>query len=56
MITLQTQRLNLRPFAAADAADLLEYLSSPIPSCFAGDKVTSIEAAVAKIAKRQKKR
>ncbi|GAA0316187.1 GNAT family N-acetyltransferase [Psychrobacter aestuarii] len=54
MITLQTPRLNLRPFTADDAADLLEYLSSPIPSCFAGDKVTSIEAAVAKIAKRQK--
>lgn len=51
---IQTPRLTLRPFIAADAADLLAYLSNPIPNCFAGDKVTSIEAAVAKIAKRQK--
>lgn len=54
MTTVHTPRLNLRPFAAADAADLLAYLSNPISSCFAGDKVTSIDAAVAKIAKRQK--
>ena len=54
MTTVHTPRLNLRPFATADAADLLAYLSNPIPSCFAGDKITSIDAAVAKIAKRQK--
>ncbi|MGP4865300.1 GNAT family N-acetyltransferase [Psychrobacter sp. T6-5] len=54
MITLQTPRLNLRPFTADDAADLFAYLSNPIPSCFAGDKITSMDEALAKIAKRQK--
>ena len=54
MTTVQTPRLNLRPFAAADAADLLAYLSNSIPSCFAGDKITSMDEALAKIAKRQK--
>ena len=54
MTTIHTARLTLRPFTAADAADLLAYLSNPIPSCFAGDKVTSMDEALAKIAKRQK--
>lgn len=32
----------------------MAYLSNPIPSCFAGDKITSIDEALTKIAKRQK--
>ena len=51
--TIQTSRLTLRAFTADDAADLLAYLSNPIPSCFAGDKITSMDEALAKIAKRQ---
>lgn len=51
---INTPRLTLRPFKTCDAADLLAYLSNPIPSCFAGDKITSIDEALAKIAKRQK--
>ena len=54
MITINTPRLTLRSFETRDAADLLAYLSQPIPSCFAGDKITSIDEARAKIAKRQK--
>ena len=54
MTTIHTPRLILREFAAHDAADLLAYLSNPIPSCFAGDKITSIDEALTKIAKRQK--
>ena len=52
--TIHTSRLTLRAFTADDAADLLTYLSNPIPSCFAGDKITSMDEALAKIAKRQK--
>ena len=50
---IQTSRLTLRAFTANDAADLLAYLSNPLPSCFAGDKITSIDEALAKVAKRQ---
>lgn len=54
MTTIHTPRLTLRDFEERDAADLLAYLSNPIPSCFTGDKITSIDESLAKIAKRQK--
>lgn len=44
----------LRQFEERDALDLLEYLSQPITNCFASDKITSIEDALAKIHKRKK--
>jgi len=36
MSEIETKRLLLRPFRESDAADVLEYLSSPLPHCFAG--------------------
>ena len=35
---LETQRLILRPFTEADAADLFEYLHEPMVNCFADMK------------------
>ena len=35
MSIIETERLLLRPFRESDAADVLEYLSGPLPHCFA---------------------
>ncbi len=52
MSTVETERLLLRPFRESDAADVLEYLSAPLPHCFAGLKLNSFDEARAEVAKR----
>ena len=52
MDTLETERLVLRPFEAKDAAGLYELLSHPRVHCFSSDRLDSMEAAVADIARR----
>ena len=52
MSTVETQRLLLRPFRESDAPDVLEYLSGPLPHCFAGLKLNSIDEARAEMLKR----
>ncbi|MBO7252283.1 MAG: GNAT family N-acetyltransferase, partial [Oscillospiraceae bacterium] len=42
---IETDRLILRPFCAADTADVFEYLKEPIVRCFACMKTTSLEEA-----------
>ena len=42
---IETERLILRPFTEADAADAFEYLHEPTVHCFACMKVNSIEEA-----------
>ena len=43
---IETERLILRPFVAADAADIFEYLRSPQVNCFNSMKLGSSEEAV----------
>ena len=52
MSEIETKRLLLRPFRESDAADVLEYLSGPLPHCFAGLRLDSIEEARAEMLKR----
>lgn len=52
--TIVTDRLILRPFITADAADVFEYLSAPAVNCFACMKLDSLEAAKTEIEKRSK--
>ena len=52
MSMVETKRLLLRPFRESDAADVLEYLSAPLPHCFAGLKLNSFDEARAEVAKR----
>ena len=52
MSTIETERLLLRPFRESDAADVLEYLSGPLPHCFAGLKLNTLDEARAEVAKR----
>ena len=42
---IETERLVLRPFCMADAADVLEYLKEPMVNCFACMKLNSLEEA-----------
>ena len=49
---IETERLLLRPFTAADAADVLEYLRKPAVNCFAFMKMDSLEDAKAEMARR----
>jgi len=49
---IETERLLLRPFSESDASDALEYLRNPVPNCFAGMKLDSLEDAVAEMRKR----
>ena len=42
---IETDRLILRPFREEDAADVFEYLKSPMVNCFACMKVHSLEEA-----------
>lgn len=51
-MTIETERLTLRPFLEADAADVLEYLREPAVNCFAGMKLNSLEEAKAEMKKR----
>ena len=52
MSSIETERLLLRPFRENDAADVLEYLSSPLPHCFAGLHLDTLEEARAEVLKR----
>jgi len=52
MSLIETPRLLLRPFCESDAADVLEYLSGPLPNCFVGLKLNSLDEARAEVAKR----
>lgn len=42
---IETERLILRPFVESDAEDVFEYLSAPLPNCFACMKTDSLEGA-----------
>ncbi len=52
MSTIETERLVLRPFRESDAADVLEYLSGPLPHCFANLKLDTLDEARAEVVKR----
>ena len=52
MEKFETERLVLRPFQAKDAAGLFEQLSHPRVHCFSADRLDSMEAAVADVARR----
>ncbi len=52
MSTIETERLVLRPFRESDAADVLEYLSGPLPHCFADLKIDDLDEARAEVVKR----
>ena len=51
---LETDRLLLRPFTEADAADAFEYLQAPTVNCFACMKLDSVEEARAEMKNRAK--
>ena len=44
-MTIETQRLLLRPFRTGDAEDVLEYLRDPASDCFADMRLCSLEEA-----------
>ena len=46
-MTIETERLILRPFVESDAADVYEYLKEPAVNCFASMKLNSLDEAVA---------
>jgi len=52
MSEIETERLLLRPFRESDAADVLEYLSGPLPHCFTGLRLDTIREARAEVVKR----
>jgi RimJ/RimL family protein N-acetyltransferase len=52
MSTIETERLVLRPFRESDATDVMEYLSGPLPHCFADMKLDSLDEARAEMVKR----
>lgn len=52
MSEIETERLLLRPFRESDAADVLEYLSGPLPHCFVGLKLDDLDEARAEVVKR----
>lgn len=51
-MTIETERLILRPFYESDAEDVLEYLEEPAVNCFADMKLNSLEEAKAELKKR----
>ena len=51
-MTIETERLILRPFVESDAADVYEYLHKPAVNCFASMKLNSLDEAVAEMKKR----
>lgn len=46
---IETEHLIIRDFQKKDAAGLLEYLSHPRVNCFVGDRLCSVESALAYI-------
>lgn len=51
-MTIETDRLILRPFLESDAEDVYEYLREPEVNCFACMKLDSIERSRAEMRKR----
>ena len=51
-MTIETERLLLRPFTEADAADVYEYLHEPAVHCFACMKLHSLEEAAEEMKRR----
>ena len=51
-MTIETDRLILRPFLETDAADVYEYLHEPAVNCFACMKLHSLDEAKAEMKKR----
>ena len=52
MSIIETERLLLRPFRESDAADVLEYLSGPLPHCFAALRLDTPDEVRAELSKR----
>ncbi len=52
IMTIETERLLLRPFEVSDAADVYEYLHEPAVNCFASMKLETLEDAAAEMQKR----
>jgi len=52
MSTIETERLVLRPFRESDAANVLEYLSGPLPHCFADLRLDDLDEVRAEMVKR----
>ena len=51
-MTIETERLLLRPFQEGDEEDVFEYLNEPAVNCFAGMKLQSLEEAREEVIKR----
>ncbi len=51
-MTIETERLLLRPFQIDDAADVYAYLREPAAHCFASMQLRSLEEARAEMKKR----
>lgn len=51
-MTIETERLLLRPFSEGDAGDVLEYLTEPMEDCFSDMKLNSLEEAGAEMVRR----
>ncbi|MBR5094242.1 MAG: GNAT family N-acetyltransferase [Oscillospiraceae bacterium] len=51
-MTIETERLILRPFRISDAADVFEYLHDPEMNCFLDMRLASLEDAEAEMARR----
>lgn len=51
-MTIETERLLLRPFQESDAEDVFAYLKEPIVNCFADMKLNSLAEARAEMARR----
>ena len=51
-MTIETDRLILRPFAVSDAGDVYEYLKEPAVHCFASMKLETLDDAKAEMKKR----
>ena len=51
-MTIETERLILRPFSESDAADVYEYLKAPAVNCFASMKLNSLDEAKSEMKKR----
>lgn len=49
---IESERLLLRPFQEADAADLYEYLKNPSVNCFKSMKITDLEHAKKEVKNR----